>query len=118
MRRNSKPTMCGAAETASSPGRNNGRVCLHFLNRLAMLSMVVSLVLACLSSCGAKEEKAEPAKAKAVPVKLKTITAGNVSSTVTLIGAMDSRESVDLFPRIDGYVAKIPITPGMLVKQG
>ncbi len=87
---------------------------------------VSAFCLACIIACGTllcsckseTEKKGEPAQARAVPVKLKKIEASKVAASVTLVGAMDSRNSVDLFPRIDGYIAKIPITAGRPVQQG
>lgn len=83
------------------------------------LGCVLSILLCLLNGgCSSKEEKGTAPPVKAVPVKLMKIQASNVSSTVTLVGSMDSRNSVDLFTRIDGYISKIPIVPGMLVKPG
>lgn len=79
----------------------------------------VSIFL-CLAicSCSEKKEETKAPVEHAVKVKLKKLELQNVSSTVTLVGAMDSRSSVDLYPRIDGYVSKIAVNPGDLVKQG
>lgn len=76
------------------------------------LSLCLSIVL---FGCTAEVKKEAP---RAVPVTLRRIDPKAVSDSITLLGAMDSRNSVDLFPRIDGYVEKIEISPGMVVKQG
>ncbi len=81
-------------------------------------TVLLVIVMALMQGCNAGVEKKAVAPPKAVPVKLKKIEAHNVAATITLVGRMDSRNSVDLFPRIDGYVAKINITPGMVVKPG
>lgn len=83
----------------------------------ALMMICLFVILIALSSCG-QEKKAEKPAERAIPVKLKKIEQEEVASTFTLVGTMDSRKSVDLYPRIDGYVAKIPINPGMFVKTG
>ncbi len=77
-------------------------------------------IVACLLlfGCGNKGQEKSAVVEHTVKVKLKKLDLQNVSSTITLVGAMDSRSSVDLFPRIDGYVSKIAVDPGDLVKQG
>lgn len=84
------------------------------------LSMFVGVwlslsVVMLLSGCTAEPKKEAP---RAVPVTLKRLEPSAVSNAITLVGAMDSRNSVDLFPRIDGYIEKIQISPGMIVKAG
>jgi multidrug efflux pump subunit AcrA (membrane-fusion protein) len=72
-----------------------------------------------LSGCKSETEtKNEPAHKKEVPVTLKKIESSNVASTYSLVGSMDSRNSVDIYPRIDGYIVKIPITAGMPIEKG
>lgn len=84
-----------------------------------MLSMLCAMLTLppLLNGCSNKTEEVKP-KEREVEVTLKKLDMQDVSSTITLIGAMDSRSSVDLFPRIDGYVSKIAVSPGALVTEG
>ncbi len=82
-------------------------------------TLVFAAGMAFLGGCTkTDDEAAKTPQVRTVPVKLQRLEANTVNSSITLIGAMDSRSSVDLFPRIDGYVAKLPVVAGSLVKQG
>ncbi len=81
-----------------------------------LLCFCLSLpLLLVLCGCTAEPKKEAP---RSVPVTLKRLEPGAVADSITLVGAMDSRNSVDLFPRIDGYIEKIAVSPGTLVEAG
>ena len=70
----------------------------------------------CLAACtrgGPREEKMPP-----MPVRVERLETRPVSEKITLVGWMDSRKAIDLFPRITGYVSKIYVTAGQSVNAG
>lgn len=74
----------------------------------------LALISACLSGCSEKQADAPIV----IPVKAETITNQMIADRTQLVGWMDSRRSVNLFPRVDGYVNKIYVKSGQFVKQG
>lgn len=78
----------------------------------AMLAMLAALTL---TSCSQEPEKEGRPPAHVTTAKIEPAT---VTTTSTLIGEMDSRKSIDLFPKIDGYVRAIPVSPGQKVRAG
>lgn len=88
------------------------------MRSLSALVPFMPFVLCSMVLTACSNDANKRTEVRAVPVTLKRVESGNVATAITLVGAMDSRSSVDLFPRIDGYIAKINVTPGMLVNQG
>lgn len=76
---------------------------------------LASLAVLTLTSCSQ-----EPAKDSRPPAHVTTarIESATVTTASTLIGEMDSRQSIDLYPKVDGYVRAIPVHPGEKVKAG
>ncbi len=80
--------------------------------------LVMAMTSALITGCNANKQGAVSEAPAAVPVVLKKIQESRLASTMTFVGIMDSRKSIDLFPRVDGYVSQINVTPGQFVKSG
>ncbi len=78
-------------------------------------ALVVAIAALTLTSCSQQETKQTHPVAHVTTMKIEPATVTNAS---TLIGEMDSRKSIDLYPRIDGYVRAIPVLPGEKVRTG
>ncbi|MBX9880207.1 MAG: efflux RND transporter periplasmic adaptor subunit [Candidatus Obscuribacterales bacterium] len=78
-------------------------------------AMLVALAALTLTSCSQ-----EPAKEGRPPAHVTTtrIDSATVTTASTLIGEMDSRKSIDLYPKVDGYVRAIPVRPGEKIRAG
>jgi multidrug efflux pump subunit AcrA (membrane-fusion protein) len=78
---------------------------------MSILVLVFSVGL-----CGCANQ--HNAEMEGIPVRTEKIQNQMVSQKTQLVGWMDSRKSVKLFPRVDGYVNKIYVTAGQKVMQG
>ncbi|MBD2464178.1 efflux RND transporter periplasmic adaptor subunit [Oscillatoria sp. FACHB-1407] len=58
------------------------------------------------------------AQAQAAPVELETLQTGNVEEASEFVGTLESRNSVELSPEIDGRVSRIFVDPGDRVAAG
>lgn len=83
---------------------------------LARLAIFTFLSIT-LSAC---DKKAEEAPVTAAPVKVKTemVEPSLVSDKATLVGKLDSRHAVSLYPKIDGTIDSILVEPGQHVEPG
>lgn len=78
-------------------------------------ALIFAIAALNLTSCSQQESKPSRPVAHVTAV---TIQPATVRNTTTLIGEMDSRKSIDLYPKVDGYVRAIPVHPGEKVRAG
>lgn len=78
-------------------------------------AVLVAISALTLTSCTQQEANQGRSIAHVTTTKIEPAT---VTTATTLIGEMDSRKSIDLYPKIDGYVRSIPVRPGEKVKAG
>jgi len=81
-----------------------------------LISAVLLLWLTGASGC--KVEAAQKASPPPREVEVLTVTPTEVRDTGEYLGSLISRQSVTLLPQIAGYVRKIRVKPGQLVKAG
>src|SRR5688572_28479077 len=70
-----------------------------------------------LLGCNARAEKKPPAP-PAREVEILKLEPREVSDGAEYLGNVVSRESVSILPQVSGYVRRIAIRPGQLVKAG
>jgi RND family efflux transporter MFP subunit len=70
-----------------------------------------------LSSCRS-EPKANASQNQAVPVKIEAVRSSLVETSEIFNASLESRQSVDLRPRIEGQVSRIYVRAGDAVKAG
>jgi len=78
-------------------------------------ALIFAIAALALNSCSQQESKPSHPVSHVTTTKIEPAT---VRNTTTLIGEMDSRKSIDLYPKIDGYVRAIPVRPGEKVRAG
>jgi membrane fusion protein (multidrug efflux system) len=73
-----------------------------------------------LSACGKKEDPAAAAAAAAQPKDFKVVTVAPQSATVNIDypASIQGQENIEIRPRVDGYIEKIYIDEGAVVKAG
>lgn len=85
--------------------------------QLAQLTAVCLAALVSATGCaGSKEDKAgdkDPVK-----VKIESVGPSSVSEKAALLGRLDSRHAVSLYPQVDGSIKRINVHPGQEVKPG
>jgi multidrug efflux pump subunit AcrA (membrane-fusion protein) len=79
---------------------------------------IVGLFLLALCACNKPKEETAVVSNKPIVVKVETIEPSMVSDKATLVGRLDSRNAVSLYPKIDGTISSILVRPGEHVKQG
>ncbi len=79
---------------------------------------IVGFLSVSLAACDKKSEEAAPVAAAPVKVKIEMVESSMVSDKATLVGKLDSRHAVSLYPKIDGTIASILVNPGEHVKPG
>jgi len=73
-----------------------------------------------LSACGKKEDPAAAAAAASQPKDFKVVTIAPQSATVNIDypASIQGQENIEIRPRVDGYIEKIYIDEGAVVKAG
>lgn len=99
---------------ATRPAAHRERCAAPFAE--ALLAVLIAAVL--LSACHKTEEKSVQTQIPAVSVKTEKLARRHVESSFSLTGVMDSRKSVSILPRVDGYISKIFVKPGQTVTSG
>jgi multidrug efflux pump subunit AcrA (membrane-fusion protein) len=74
--------------------------------------------LIALALCGCDEKKVEAPVAPPVKVKIESISPQAVTESATLVGRLDSRKAVSLYPKVDGSISQIFVVPGQNVHAG
>ncbi len=92
------------------------------VNHRQLLMLVLSCVLVVNLSACSKDKGEESKQAAQTPpvakVKIETVELSSVSDKTTLIGQLDSRQSVALYPKVDGNIQQILVNPGDHIKKG
>ena len=73
---------------------------------------------AATNEAGKEKSKEKTEEVKAVPVEVAKIAAGQISSFVLTNAALETEESVDIFPQVTGFVVKLLAEEGDYVKKG
>src|SRR4051794_9754036 len=81
-----------------------------------LLSVSCSLILAGLCGCQASRAKVAPAEAPVVPVSQPVRR--EVTDYVEFTGRTEAVHSVDIRPRVTGYLTQMPFQEGAEVKAG
>src|SRR5215470_1873859 len=90
---------------------------IHFGLRSTVWRFLATAFIASLLTCGcAKKEATQPPQA--VKVKVEVVKPSEVSDKSTLIGRMDSRHAIAVYPKVDGHISRILVHPGQAIKQG
>jgi RND family efflux transporter MFP subunit len=76
------------------------------------------LVAMALVTLGCGGSKAAPAPPAALPVEVEAVAPRPVEEASEYVGTFVSRRSVQLLPRVSGYVRQILVKPGQRVKAG
>jgi multidrug efflux pump subunit AcrA (membrane-fusion protein) len=84
----------------------------------AAIQFILVAAVLVLTSCHKPEEKPAGQAPQAVSVRTEKLSTSHVVSSFSLTGVMDSRKSVSIFPRVDGYIAQIRVKPGQSVTTG
>lgn len=82
------------------------------------LFFVIAVVGSLATTGGCGPHQAPEEKTQAMPVRVERIESRQISEKRQLVGWMDSRKSIDLYPRITGYVRKIYVSSGQEVAKG
>ncbi len=77
---------------------------------------IVFIASLLMCSCAKKEEMAPPPQS--VKVKVEVVKPSEVSDRSTLIGRMDSRHAIAVYPKVDGHITQILAHPGQSVHKG
>ncbi len=78
-------------------------------------SLASFICLLLIGGC-AKEQAAPPPQS--VKVKVEVVQPSEVSDKSTLIGRMDSRHAIVVYPKVDGHISRIQVRPGQQIKKG
>lgn len=81
--------------------------------RFLAVTFIVSLLA---YGCAKKEETLPPPQS--VRVKVEVVKPSEVSDRSTLIGRMDSRHAIAIYPKVDGHITQILAHPGQSVHKG
>ncbi|WP_456420295.1 efflux RND transporter periplasmic adaptor subunit [Thermovibrio sp.] len=86
---------------------------------MAKRALVALTVLIALSSCGAKEEKAEPVKVKTVSgVEVKPVESIEFIRKATFSGTVIPKQEIFTSPKVVGYLIEEKAEAGQKVKKG
>jgi RND family efflux transporter MFP subunit len=85
--------------------------------RLIAARVGLATAMLCLLGCTARAEKKPPAP-PAREVEILTLAPSEVRDSAEYLGNVVSRESVSILPQVSGYVRRIAIRPGQVVKAG
>ncbi len=86
---------------------------------MAKRALVALAVLIALSSCGAKEEKAEPVKVKSVSgVEVKPVESIEFTKKATFSGTVIPKQEILASPKVVGYLIEEKAYTGQRVKKG
>jgi len=87
--------------------------------KMARKSLVALTVLIALTSCGAKEEKAEPIKVKAVKgVQVAPVESVEFTRKATFSGTVIPKQEIFVSPKVVGYLIEERAKAGDRVKKG
>lgn len=90
-----------------------GRAC-----RLALVS-ASALIPFVLSACHSQSDDAPGAKAATIPTaRVATAQRGDINHVLTLAGQFQPYQMVDVHPKVSGYMRKINVDIGDIVRQG
>lgn len=78
-------------------------------------TLLVATAALTLTSCSQQSPQSARPDSHVTTARIEPATVRNTS---TLIGEMDSRKSIDLYPKIDGYVRTIAVRPGEKIRAG
>jgi membrane fusion protein (multidrug efflux system) len=81
---------------------------------LLVIFTIIAFGITIIAGCAKKPEE----KPHAVPVKVQKAQLQDVESTTEYVGAVISRKSTDLKPRVDGLIDAILVKDGDFVKKG
>lgn len=76
------------------------------------------LLLSLLSACRSTEPTANASQGQGIPVKMETVRSSVIEQSEEFNATLESRQSVELKPRIEGQVARIFVRAGDTVKAG
>jgi len=79
---------------------------------------VLILLLLALSGCNEAEKKKSSSQSDPVLARVEKLSKQHIENSFSLTGLMDSRKSVSIFPRVEGYISKILVAPGQAVHSG
>src|SRR3989440_2452686 len=82
------------------------------------MKLVVSLGLALLLSAGVSCKKTAPPAPTPLPVNVLTVIEKEVSEWDEFTGRLEAVESVEIRPRVSGYITEIQFKAGAIIKKG
>ena len=96
------------------------------LSALVPLNIIIITFALFLASCSAKQKpvdltgsiNAAKDSSAANKIELATVVQKNISSSVQLPGELSAFESVDIFPKVSGYIKNVFVDRGSIVKKG
>ena len=86
-----------------------------YLSKKLLSKGAIAVIGALLVSCSATPPTGG---ARAVPVPIASVESGTVSDSSDYVANLQSRQSVTLQPRVDGYVQEIYVKAGDRVEAG
>lgn len=88
------------------------------MNRIIILTLSI-LIIPILTSCGIKLEGIKEAENKTVPmIEVFTLKKKQLDKKINIPGEILAYESVDIFPKVEGFVQDIYVDKGSVVKKG
>ncbi len=96
------------------------------LSTLVPLNIIIITFALFLASCSAKQKPVDLTgninntkdSSAANKIELATVVQKNISSSVQLPGELSAFESVDIFPKVSGYIKNVFVDRGSIVKKG
>jgi RND family efflux transporter MFP subunit len=88
---------------------------------LAQLSIFVIAVCTIFTACSSKQKPVDltvKAAHKETKTEWTTVTQSSMSSFIKLPGELSAYESVDIFPKVSGFVKEVYVDRGSMVKKG
>ena len=84
------------------------------MKRISLTSFILALVLV---SCGKKEEQQMPPQAPA-PFPVETVTKQDATVYQEYTANLEGQQNVEIRPKVDGFIQKIYVDEGQIVKKG
>ncbi len=78
---------------------------------LVALSIVVATTM---SSCKEQQQRVDEAST----FELQTITTSSFATSTTYSASVQGQQDIDIYPQVSGYLSKIAVTEGQVVKKG
>ena len=84
------------------------------MKRISLTSFILALVLV---SCGKKEEQQMPPQGPA-PFPVETVTKQDATVYQEYTANLEGQQNVEIRPKVDGFIQKIYVDEGQMVKKG